>query len=133
MNLIILGHGNYASGIYSSLVMIAGPKENVKALDFLETDSEEIFRKKLTELVKGEVLFICDLMGGTPYKEAAKLAFNNDSMEVVCGANLGGLIDTSLKLESLSLKEAVTNLVSVSTKNIIAFEKKIVKDNHDGI
>lgn len=136
MNLIILGHGNYATGLYSSLVMITGPKENVEALDFLENESDTLFGQKLNKLVKNkkEVLFVCDLMGGTPYKEAAKLAFHSESMEVVCGANLGGLVDTSLKLDSLSLKEAVTNLVNSSTKNIIVLEKKpLIKETHDGI
>ena len=33
--IIITGHNNFASGILSSLTMIAGSKDNIYAVDFL--------------------------------------------------------------------------------------------------
>ncbi len=40
--IIITGHGNFASGIYSSLELISSPKENVLVVDFLKEDSDDL-------------------------------------------------------------------------------------------
>ena len=39
--IIITGHNNFASGILSSLTMIAGAKDNVYAVDFLNNDNDK--------------------------------------------------------------------------------------------
>ena len=46
IGLIISGHGNFASGLRSSLKLIAGEPCNVEYVDFEETDSIEDLRKK---------------------------------------------------------------------------------------
>ena len=38
--IIITGHNNFASGILSSLNMIAGSKDNIYAVDFLNDDND---------------------------------------------------------------------------------------------
>ena len=34
MKIIVIGHGNFATGIHSSLKLIAGEQEKVDAIDF---------------------------------------------------------------------------------------------------
>ena len=74
-------------------------------------------------------------MGGTPFKVASKLAFTKDSYEVVTGINLGGLIDTSMKLDKMSIKELKTSCKDASIKSVIPLEKVITKEetSSDGI
>ncbi len=130
--IIITGHNHFASGILSSLTMIAGTKDNVYAVDFLSDDNdlslEGKFNKIIDENKDSEILFVCDLMGGTPFKVASKLAFTNDNYEVVTGINLGGLIDTSMKLDKMSIGELKTSCKEASIKSVIPLEKVITKE-----
>ena len=130
--IIITGHNNFASGILSSLTMIAGAKDNVFAVDFLSDDNdlslEGKFNKIISDNKDSEILFVCDLMGGTPFKVASKLAFTNDSYEVVTGINLGGLIDTSMKLDKMSIGELKISCKDASIKSVIPLEKVITKE-----
>ena len=130
--IIITGHNNFASGILSSLTMIAGVKDNVYAVDFLSSDNDDTLESKFNKIISdnkdSEILFTCDLMGGTPFKVASKLAFTNDNYEVVTGINLGGLIDTSMKLDKFSIKELKTSCKDASIQSVIPFEKVITKE-----
>ena len=130
--IIITGHNNFASGILSSLTMIAGAKDNVFAVDFLSDDNDESLESKFNKIISdnkdSEILFVCDLMGGTPFKVASKLAFTNDSYEVVTGINLGGLIDTSMKLDKMSIGELKISCKDASIKSVIPLEKVITKE-----
>lgn len=133
--IIIAGHNNFASGILSSLTMIAGSKDNVYAVDFLSRDNDDILESKFSKIISdnkdSEILFTCDLMGGTPFKVASKLAFTNDNYEVVTGINLGGLIDTSMKLDKMSIKELKISCKDASIKSVIPLEKIIEKDKEE--
>ena len=130
--IIITGHNHFASGILSSLTMIAGAKDNVYAVDFLSDDNdlslEGKFNKIIDENKDSEILFVCDLMGGTPFKVASKLAFTNDKYEVVTGINLGGLIDTSMKLDKFSIKGLKISCRDASIKSVMPLEKVITKE-----
>lgn len=130
--IIITGHNNFASGILSSLTMIAGAKDNIFAVDFLSDDNDESLESKFNKIISdnkdSEILFVCDLMGGTPFKVTSKLAFTNDSYEVVTGINLGGLIDTSMKLDKMSIGELKISCKDASIKSVIPLEKVITKE-----
>ena len=131
--LVITGHGNYASGVKSALELIIGPKENVFAFDFLKEESEEEFATKFKNLDKNnEYLFACDLMGGTPYKVVSRLDLNK---EILIGTNLGGLLDTALKMDKLSLTELADNLKEASLKSVVNIKdlKIVEKEVTDGI
>ena len=64
--IIITGHNKFASGIFSSLTMIAGSKDNVFAVDFLSDDNNDILEAKFNKIIEenkdSEILFVCDLM-----------------------------------------------------------------------
>ena len=48
LGLIVTGHGNFATGLQSSLRLIAGEKENMCFVDFEEKDSVEDLAGKLS-------------------------------------------------------------------------------------
>lgn len=131
--LVITGHGHYASGVKSALELIIGPKDNVLVFDFLKEESEEQFSLKFKDLDKNNnYLFACDLMGGTPYKVVSRLDLNK---EILIGTNLGGLLDTALKIDKLSLNELADNLKQTSLKSVVNIKelKVVEKEVTDGI
>lgn len=76
MQIIVTGHGNFASGIESTVKLLAGSIKNIKYIDFTEDMNEESLMKKFEEAIKlnEHIVFFCDLLGGTPYKQAAILS-----------------------------------------------------------
>ena len=131
--LVITGHGHYASGVKSALELIIGPKDNVLVFDFLKEESEEQFSLKFKDLDKNNnYLFACDLMGGTPYKVVSRLDLTK---EILIGTNLGGMLDTVLKIDKLSLNELADNLKEASLKSVVNIKdlKVVEKEVTDGI
>ncbi len=136
-NIIITGHGSYATGLTSALEMIIGPKEGVKAIEFTTEDTNETLEKKFLKVLKEDenYIFICDLLGGTPYKEAAKLIATKNNVKVVTGANLGGIMDTIMKKDRLDFNDLTDNVVKATEKNLQIIELKKEETNTvpDGI
>jgi PTS system N-acetylgalactosamine-specific IIA component len=143
--IILTGHGQISSGIKSSLELLAGQNEDVIAVDFTRDMSETDLAAKLQDVVSSfpdaSFLFVCDILGGTPYKESAKIANENPQMEVVAGCNLGAILESSLMKETMGLSELAKFIVD-QTKNFAAkFEKvntqvtteAIEEDYSDGI
>lgn len=131
--LVITSHGNYASGVKSALELIIGHRDNVLAFDFLKEESEEQFSLKFKDLDKNNnYLFACDLMGGTPYKVVSRLDLTK---EILIGTNLGGMLDTVLKIDKLSLNELADNLKEASLKSVVNIKdlKVVEKEVTDGI
>ena len=138
IGIILTGHGNFASGLSSSLSLIAGIPENYRSVDFLPEDSVDILTDKIKSAIKEldnceEILILTDLVGGSPYNVSVKLRLdgNLEKIQVISGVNLGCLIETSIAVGSA---ENVKELASISLKSIkdqamIFKTKKKIKEN----
>lgn len=115
INTIVTGHGNFASGLGSSLRLLAGQQENIKLIDFTESMDEESLSEKLKEAMVEDTptLFFTDLAGGTPFKEAAKISIDRKNVEVVAGCNLASLLE-SVFVEYDNVLSYAENLVKIS-------------------
>ncbi len=125
--MIISGHGTYATALKSTIELIAGSNADMYFIDFLVTDTDTTLQAKIhTVLHKNmekQVLFICDILGGTPFKIAAEIANNNKNIEVVAGVNVGSIIEAMLQKEELSLSELSDLIIEASKKSTIKFIK----------
>lgn len=140
MEIIILGHGHFASGLQSSLNLIAGHQEHVTAIDFIGTMSSEQLDVQLRECVKdkSDVLILCDLLGGTPFKLATMLSYRlvGKNIQVLSGTNLTMLLEAALSADSLN-DQFIDNVRAtacqgiVSAKDLLAPSKN--KSWEDGI
>lgn len=131
--IIISGHGNYATGIKSSVELLAGTFKEVYYVDFKSEDSDVYLRARIKDILdknlEKEVLFIGDILGGTPFKVGAELSYERASMEVVVGCNLTSIIDTILSFENIGLEELSENIVRVSNMSTLRYKKtSISKD-----
>ncbi len=138
--LVISGHGGYATAIKESLQMLAGSNQAVKSIDFTVDDSDVTLKKKMSQIIKENaecgILFICDLLGGTPFKSAVELSIENDNIEVVAGCNVGSILEMSLRLDSMAVGDLADSIVDTSNKSTIRFRKNdvhIVSDNSDNL
>jgi PTS system N-acetylgalactosamine-specific IIA component len=125
--IILTGHGQISTGIKGSLELLAGQNEDVTAVDFTRDMSDSDLAAKLQEVIAAtpneSFLFVCDILGGKPYKESAKIANDREQMEVVAGCNLGAILEASLMKETMELS-ALAHFIVDQTKNFAAkFEK----------
>ncbi|SHE30332.1 PTS system, N-acetylgalactosamine-specific IIA component [Thermoanaerobacter uzonensis DSM 18761] len=121
--IIITGHGNYATGLKSSIQLIAGIIDGAYAIDFKENDSDMSLKYKIKEILdkypNSPVLIICDIVGGTPFKVASEFAVSGDKkIELVAGCNLSALLEIVLQKDKLSISE-LANLAVKTTKNSV--------------
>lgn len=68
MKFIITGHGNFATGLTSSVKLITGLEKALMAVDFEESMSSEDLKEKLTKEIESDqeetVVIFTDIAGG---------------------------------------------------------------------
>ena len=144
LGLLVTGHGHFATGLNSSLELIAGAQTNVAYVDFESEHSIEVLKANLTKAFDSlkeydGVLVLSDLPGGSPFKTAVELKYErqDQAIEVIAGTNLTLLIASSTMTavfeNPLGLAEA---MIPEGKDSIIRFElaARVEEDeDEDGI
>lgn len=141
IGLIVTGHGNFASGLTSSLKLIAGETEAYVAVDFLADysveDLERELNKAFDELKDCDgVLVLSDLGGGSPFKTAVTIGFPRGNVEVVAGTNLPMLIEVNMARKFIEELDTLTNMAMNTGKDqVVRYEFKPIEQDipEDGI
>ncbi|GHH98622.1 PTS galactosamine/N-acetylgalactosamine transporter subunit IIA [Neobacillus kokaensis] len=129
IGLILTGHANFASGLTSSLKLIAGEAENYVSIDFLEGMSQENLTEELNHAINQltgcqSFIILTDIPGGTPYKAAVLLSLNNENIRVISGTNLPLLLQLSLsRLEGTNTEDLVENSIKEANQSLSLFDK----------
>ena len=101
---VVLGHGGYGSAMRRNIEMLAGPQEDYFFVDFNEDEDTEILQGKiqavLEQVGEHDVLFCCDLVGGTPFNVAATLCAEKSNYCCVGGLNTMAYLSMQYELES---------------------------------
>lgn len=133
IGLIVTGHGNFATGLTSSLNLIAGNPTDYVAVDFEATDSVEDLAKKLTDAMDSlsncdSILVLSDLAGGSPFKTSVEIGFPRGNVEVVAGTNLGMLVEINLTRTFIEdVKDLANSAVNVGKDQVVRYEFKPVQ------
>lgn len=141
IGLVVTGHGNFATGLTSSLKLIAGEPKNYVAVDFLESysveDLERELNKAFDELKDCEgILVLSDLGGGSPFKTAVTIGFPKGNVEVVAGTNLPMLIEVNMGRQFVEDLNMLTEMALNTGKDqVVRYEFKPVEQEipEDGI
>ena len=127
--IIVTGHGNFATGISSSVRLIAGEQEYYEAVDFLSEDTPDMLKDNLCAAIEkladcGEVIIFTDLIGGSPFKTAVELSFERgEKLTVLSGTSLGMLIDGVFSRDSKdSLETLIETTLDTGRKQVVQFQ-----------
>lgn len=126
--LIISGHGSFATGLQSSVKLIAGDQPNVEYVDFREGDSTADLEKKLLEAFSRlqeceSILVLCDLIGGSPFKTAVSITNGKENTAVIGGTNLAMVIETALLKDGLQIDGLRDLAIKTGKQAIKDFQK----------
>ena len=136
MKVIVTGHGHFATGLASTVKLLAGELADVHYVDFTEELSENDLAAKFPK--ENDVVFFCDLAGGTPYKQAAIISSQFDNVAVIAGCNIAALLEVGLSdgVDSfISADILADKLISASQAAITKFQAQKYQEDveEDGI
>ena len=123
MEIVLVGHGHFATGIYSSLQLIAGDQENVEAIDFVEGMSADELKQKILLAISNEekVLILSDLLGGSPFKVSSTIMGENPTktMNVLSGLNLAMLMEAVFARMAHGFDEVADKAVAAAQSGVV--------------
>lgn len=129
VSILIIGHGNYATGALSATRLVAGAPDNVYALDFVEGMAPEELKEKMSALLASipdkEVLVMADLAGGTPFRTAVELKMAGETgkdIRVVAGTNMPALMEAAFSSDSMSLAELAADVVTTGAEGVMDWD-----------
>ncbi|WP_032499856.1 PTS sugar transporter subunit IIA [Streptococcus suis] len=135
IKVIVVAHGQFASGILTSLKLIAGEVENIEAIDFSEGMSAQELKARIKSAILGEreVLILTDLLGGTPFKVSVELAAEQKEQNVVVlsGLNLAMILEANFSRLTDDLEQLIGKLITTSKDGIVDSVSLLAEDNHD--
>lgn len=125
--IVIMGHGGYAEGVRQNVEMIAGTSANMYYIDLTNEDGLKTFEKKVKDLLEtfgeDEVLFVCDLLGASPFRTAAMLCAENPGRYcAVTGINPGAIIELSMSTEEdITVSELAEKAIETTKSSAVKF------------
>lgn len=114
IGLIVTGHGNFGTGLTSSLKLIAGDLENYVAVDFTQEVDQLAadLKAAMDSLADCEsILVLSDLPGGSPFKTAVEVGYPTGRVDVVAGTNLPMLITANMMRKFMDDRKAFVDMV----------------------
>lgn len=125
--IIVVGHGGYGTAVKNNLGMIVGETEGFLYVDFDLTDDINILEDKLKVAVKScgddEILFACDIAGGSPFRQSAMLCVEEPRYRAVAGLNTAAFAEMVYNLE-LSADELANMAVDVTKSSVMRFPEQ---------
>lgn len=135
--IIVTGHGNFATGITSSMELIIGKQEKYEAVDFPQTDTktelEYNIRQAIGKFAEEEhILIFCDLLSGSPFNVSVMEAMRDHRIRVVYGVNVGMLLGALMdRLQQKKFEEALEESLNNGKSQIGLFDSAFVEEDDD--
>ena len=113
VGLVVISHGDFASGLLDAMRMIAGEQKQVEFVSLKESESPDDVYKKLISVVQSTdsgdgVLIMVDLFGATPFNVALRAYLELDrQIEIICGVNLPMVLEVILNRENYDLSSVL--------------------------
>lgn len=133
IGVIVATHGEFGNHLLSTLQMILGETEKMASIALLSADSMETFEEKLVRAVKevdpqgAGTLVLVDMLGGTPFNVALRLA-QEKPLKVVTGVNLPMLIKIASHREETDLDGFLAEIQKAARESIITSSELLRKN-----
>ncbi|KJG13476.1 PTS galactosamine/N-acetylgalactosamine transporter subunit IIA [Photobacterium iliopiscarium] len=130
ISIIITGHGAFASGMEQALQQIIGHQPQLTCIDFPEAMSTAQLEQKI-ELALNQlplddgVVFMTDLLGGTPFRCASLLSQHNEKIKVLTGTNLQMAAEMLLERDEYTLTDFCQQALTSAHRGITSLDKQL--------
>lgn len=129
--IILASHGQFASGILSSLELICGKQPSIATLDCYIDESFDLATEvnNIINLNQGkEIVVVTDIFGGSVNNEFLQY-IDTPNLFLVAGMNLPFLVELVTQIEGGQPIELLIEESLESSKCMIQFCNKMIKNN----
>lgn len=135
MQIIVSGHGHFASGLESTVKLLAGQLKQVSYIDFTQEMDEDALRQAFKKQLDQDrqAVFFCDLFGGTPFKQAVLLSSDYADTAVIAGGNIAALMEVALPGINTyaNAQELADKLLAASQAGLKKFNRHHVRPQNE--
>src|SRR5699024_5619011 len=127
IGILVVGHGEFAKGLISSVDIIVGQQNYLEGAEFKLGDSTEDLEGNIQRKIKNMkecdgILFLTDVVGGTPFKTCVLLSQEIKNSKVLSAINLPRLLEATMKRDTENIDELKEDLIEIGRQGIKSFE-----------
>ena len=131
-HIILVSHGQCASGLNSAIGVVMGMADEITALGLEEGMDIKTFREKFLEILnqipkEDEIILLCDIIGGSPFTSSAELLRQEGFLErslILTGMNMPVLVQLLLQKDDSALEQLKSEVKAISAGTIQIFEEE---------
>ena len=118
MKILIVGHGEYATGIKSAIKLLTGVSNNIDAINL-----NEDYTVMVQEYVANnkDLIIFADMTGGAPFQIASREILLNEASEnqfVIGGVSVGCILEVVMNTLVLNVEDELKNIINTAVNNI---------------
>ena len=123
MKILIVGHGEYATGMKSAIKLLTGVNNNIDAINLNEELTHNDYTMMVQEYVANnkDLVIFADMTGGAPFQIASREILLNEESEnqfVIGGASVGCILEVVMNILVLNSQDEVKDIIDTAVNNI---------------
>ena len=123
MKILIVGHGEYATGMKSAIKLLTGVNNNIDAINLNEELTHNDYTMMVQEYVANnkELIVFADMTGGAPFQIASREILLNETSEnqfVIGGVSVGCILEVVMNTLVLNSEDELENIINTAVNNI---------------
>lgn len=123
MKILIVGHGEYGSGMKSAIKLLTGVNNNIEAINLNEELTHNAYTMKIQEYVANnkDLIIFADMTGGAPFQIASREILLNEESEnqfVIGGASVGCILEVVMNTLVLNSQDELKDIIDAAVNNI---------------
>ena len=123
MKILIVGHGEYATGMKSAIKLLTGVNNNIDAINLNEELTHIDYTMMVQEYVANnkDLVIFADMTGGAPFQIASREILLNESSEnqfVIGGVSVGCILEVVMNTLVLNSEDELKDIINTAVNNI---------------
>ena len=123
MKILIVGHGEYATGMKSAIKLLTGVNNNIDAIKLNEELTHNDYTMMVQEYVANnkELIVFADMTGGAPFQIASREILLNEESEnqfVIGGVSVGCILEVVMNTLVLNSEDELKDIINTAVNNI---------------
>ena len=123
MKILIVGHGEYATGMKSAIKLLTGVNNNIDAINLNEELTHNDYTMMVQEYVANnkDLVIFADMTGGAPFQIASREILLNESSEnqfVIGGVSVGCILEVVMNTLVLNSEDELKDIINTAVNNI---------------
>jgi PTS system N-acetylgalactosamine-specific IIA component len=134
MKILIVGHGEYGSGMKSAIKLLTGVNNNIEAINLNEELTHNAYTMKIQEYVANnkDLIIFADMTGGAPFQIASREVLLNETSDnqfVIGGVSVGCILEVVMNTLVLTLEDELKDTIDTAINNIADMTTVVSRKN----